>query len=203
MAIEKDELSDDPQTLEDYGLSRCTSWYQKSHLLGFYKGLLWYRKVDAGELDRWLREGSLVVNIVREYNRRPKSNNRFGYYPWFLKNKHLLDKRKPLGENHQEQAFQGWIKEAKSHLPLEEQTRDIENMLVGGRVSGGYGNCSPSRAQTTFLGSSLVRQMTTVSLCPWTDGKLGFRRFISRCFLGVIQWNYMPRVSEGRRLSML
>ncbi|KAL3453202.1 hypothetical protein BJX65DRAFT_263199 [Aspergillus insuetus] len=34
MAIGKDELPDDPQTLEDYGFRRCTTWYQKSHLLG-------------------------------------------------------------------------------------------------------------------------------------------------------------------------
>jgi hypothetical protein len=133
MAIGKGELPDDPQTLEDYGFSRCTTWYQKSHLLGLYKGLLWYLNVDARELDRWLREGSLVANIIRVYNRRPK-RSRGGYFPWFLKNKHLLDKTKPLNKNHEQKAFQTWIDEAKCYLPVEEQTRDIKDMQPRARL---------------------------------------------------------------------
>lgn len=40
-AVFLDKIPDDPQTIDDYGFSRCETWNQKSHLLGLYKGLLW------------------------------------------------------------------------------------------------------------------------------------------------------------------
>ncbi|KAJ0423603.1 hypothetical protein BJY00DRAFT_277887 [Aspergillus carlsbadensis] len=126
-AVLRDEIPDDPQTLEDYGFSRCITWNQKSHLAGLYKGLLLPLKVDAKKLDRWLHEGSLVLNIIREFHRLPEGS-RGSYFPWFLKNKHLLDSAEPLNESHHQQAPQVWIEEAKSYLPLEEQTRAITDM---------------------------------------------------------------------------
>jgi len=50
-AILRDEIPDDPQTVEDFGFNRCNSWAQKSHLLGLYKGLLIYLEIRSQEVN--------------------------------------------------------------------------------------------------------------------------------------------------------
>ncbi|KAF2120771.1 hypothetical protein BDV96DRAFT_595184 [Lophiotrema nucula] len=94
-AVLEDELPDDPQTLDDYGFSRCKTWNQKSHLLGLYGGLLKGDKLSSEEVDEWRRSGTLVENIVSKYMAIPE-RYRGSYFPWFLQHKYLLEDDFPV-----------------------------------------------------------------------------------------------------------
>jgi hypothetical protein len=53
MAVIKDEFPNDPQTMEDYGFSRCEKQQEQSHLLGLYGGLFKGPSISSQELDQW------------------------------------------------------------------------------------------------------------------------------------------------------
>ncbi|KAL2867333.1 uncharacterized protein BJX67DRAFT_381047 [Aspergillus lucknowensis] len=127
IAVIKDELPDDPQTLDDYGFSRCRSWNQKSHLLGLYKGLLINLEVEVKAIDHWRREGTLVSNIIREFKRVP-DKSRGAYFPWFLKHTHLVDNKMPVQENQEHLVVLEWIEKAKAYLSPEDRVRDIKDI---------------------------------------------------------------------------
>jgi hypothetical protein len=120
-AVLDDSFPDDPQTMEDYGFSRCETWQQKSHLLGLYNGLLINigHCVSSQELDQWRKNGKLTENIINKYMEIPE-RSRGGYFPWFLKNKHLLDNRYNPSKSELEW-FNDSIREATNHLQPEDQ----------------------------------------------------------------------------------
>lgn len=93
-AVLRDEIPDDPQTIQDYGFARCTTWNQKSHLLGLYKGLFYPLNIKSGDLDRWRRDGVLVDKIIETFHKIPREEDRGGYFPWFLNHKELLSGEK-------------------------------------------------------------------------------------------------------------
>jgi hypothetical protein len=88
-AVLQDQIPDDPQTLEDYGFIRCRTWAMKSHLLGLYGGLIKTERASSTDLHTWRCEGTLVENIVAAYSSIPE-RFRGGYYPWFLRNKTIV-----------------------------------------------------------------------------------------------------------------
>ncbi|KAG6812093.1 hypothetical protein H0H92_004393 [Tricholoma furcatifolium] len=92
-AIRRDELPEDPQTLEDHGFVRAVSTMEKSRLLGLYKGLLMF--TDPKTLHKWRVNGTLVKEIKAVFDALPPGR-RGGYYPWFLENQHVLDRSIPL-----------------------------------------------------------------------------------------------------------
>ncbi|ORX95605.1 hypothetical protein BCR34DRAFT_607900 [Clohesyomyces aquaticus] len=88
-AVLEDEIPDDPQTMDDYGFSRCRIWSEKSHLLGLYGGML-KCDVSSEQMDDWKRSGTLVDNIVSYYMAIPE-DCRGGYFPWFQRHTFFLE----------------------------------------------------------------------------------------------------------------
>jgi hypothetical protein len=84
-----DEIPDDPQTVDDYGFSRCRTWSEKSHLLGLYGGML-KCDISSQQLDDWKRSGTLVDNIVSYYMAIPE-DCRGGYFSWFQRHKFVFE----------------------------------------------------------------------------------------------------------------
>lgn len=80
-----DRLPEDATVLEDYGFANFTHRLDRCYLLGLYIGLVKMIGVNSRSLSRWQREGTLVRNIKRHYNKRPP-DARGGYYPWLLRN---------------------------------------------------------------------------------------------------------------------
>ncbi|KAI9736765.1 MAG: hypothetical protein M1834_000969 [Cirrosporium novae-zelandiae] len=122
LACIQDEMPDDPQTLVDFGFNRLYNFMERSALLGLYKGLLLYSDVPAPTLHDWQVNGSLVENITDIYMRIPE-NCRGHYFPWFCKNKHILDGSKNEDESLQE-FVSTFYDEARLHLQVEDRDKD-------------------------------------------------------------------------------
>jgi hypothetical protein len=91
-AVLADLIPDNPQTLEDYGFNRCVEHHEKSHLLGLYIDLIKSPalKISSTTLDEWKQSDMLLENIIKVFTRLPE-RYRGGYFPWLLRNKHILD----------------------------------------------------------------------------------------------------------------
>lgn len=125
-AMLRDEIPDDPQTVEHFGFDKCTTWHQKSHLLGLYKGLL-YLDVEPVELDKWRSGGDLVEKIIETFERVPL-HNRGAYFPWFLRHKHLLaneDNIAGLTDSTEEDALRKSIEEVRPLLAPEDRKKEV------------------------------------------------------------------------------
>ncbi|KAG6844524.1 hypothetical protein H0H87_006180 [Tephrocybe sp. NHM501043] len=94
-AVRENLIPDDPQTLEDYGFDRAVTNTEKSMLLGLYIGLIERMDISPKEVNRWFVQGSLTKEIKAAYETLP-SGSQGGYYPWFLKNQHILDHSIPV-----------------------------------------------------------------------------------------------------------
>lgn len=90
----QDEIPDDPEVLADFGFNRCKTQSEVSHLLGVYIGLFKYLDVPSEHVDAWRRENTLLANITRCFQEVPESS-RGSYYPWLLRNTHVLEQSAP------------------------------------------------------------------------------------------------------------
>lgn len=127
-AVYSDEIPDDPQTAEDYGFTRCKTWYQKSHLLGLYGGLFKSLEVGPVELDRWRRDGELQQNIIEKFSQVPQGSQG-AYFPWYLRNIDLLNESTSEGgggdldsDTHE---FIQWLEHCRPFLPRNDKTKNI------------------------------------------------------------------------------
>lgn len=127
-AVYSNEIPDDPQTVEDYGFSRCTTWNQKSHLLGLYGGLIKVLEVGPSELDQWRRDGKLLKNIIEKFRQVPEGS-RGAYFPWIMKNTDLLDESASEGErgnlDSDRHEFIQWLECSRSYLPQRDKAKNI------------------------------------------------------------------------------
>ena len=80
----------DKQTLEDYGFNRAHTPFNQMMLLGLYQGLFKYLEINPETVLTWKREGILIQEIIKVFERIPPQN-RGQYYPWFLEHQDLLD----------------------------------------------------------------------------------------------------------------
>lgn len=106
LAVLEDELPDDPETCEDFGSSSFWDSHDRAQLFGLYVEALNVLKVPPRTIAHWVKEGTLNEIIVKEYNVIPDCS-RGDYYPWFLKHRHIIEKR--IGENDVMTRFLGKI----------------------------------------------------------------------------------------------
>lgn len=104
----------------DNGFCRCETWNQKSHLLGFYKGLLTIFEVRTQEVDWWRREGTLLKNIISKFNRIPEGS-RGSYFPWFPRHTRLLDNKNLGIEYSKSPPVRATLRNSGTHTSQENQ----------------------------------------------------------------------------------
>lgn len=95
--VVKNEIPKDDPTREAFGFNRCCSHNEQSHLLGLYIGLLLVPsgpQVSPVELDEWQREDLLAGKIIEKFSALPV-HGRGSYFPWFLRNQHVLETSTP------------------------------------------------------------------------------------------------------------
>lgn len=125
--VVKDQFPKDEQTREDFGFSRCSNHREESHLGGLYKGLLLMRDPEIGpvKLHEWQRKGLLARKIIEKFSAIPESS-RGSYFPWFLRNQHILDgpasSSQPDG---QVNPLQRALDAAKPYLEPEDRGKDL------------------------------------------------------------------------------
>ena len=110
-----DDMPKDPEVRKDYGFDAIAAsqidgdihwgsnfdlYTDEQKLLGLFQGLLktGYLGVDPLFLDQWRREGTLVKNITRTFERGLLPDKRGGYYPWFVGNRSRFEKIWSEGE---------------------------------------------------------------------------------------------------------
>ena len=108
----RDLLPIDEQTLEDYGFNRAYTPFNKTMLMGLYQGLFGYFEINPKMVLTWKREGILIQEIKKVFERNPPQN-RGQYYPWFLEHQDLLDPLqepsiKVMEDFHLEAAMRAW-----------------------------------------------------------------------------------------------
>lgn len=91
LAVFQDKLPDDPKTCDDFGFSCFCDSRDLSRLFGLYIRLVNSRSVPSRTIAKWLEEGTLNANIVREYEAEPEGFRGL-YYPWFLEHRHIIEK---------------------------------------------------------------------------------------------------------------
>ncbi|KDN40183.1 hypothetical protein RSAG8_08246, partial [Rhizoctonia solani AG-8 WAC10335] len=84
---------EDTQVLRDYGFARVQIPRSENYLLGLFQGIIRYGEVDSREIHRQRRAGTLI-GYIKDYYEKIPIQARGGYYPWFLKNQHLLEPSK-------------------------------------------------------------------------------------------------------------
>ncbi|KAH6605051.1 hypothetical protein Trco_006758 [Trichoderma cornu-damae] len=122
-----DEFPQDPETREHFGFNRCRDWREQSHLLGLYKGLI-YLEVEAIQLNEWREKDILVSKIIETFS-KVSEQSRGGYFPWFLRNQHILDNSiPPLQFDGQDNPLQRAIDAARPYLDLEDRNKDLQQL---------------------------------------------------------------------------
>lgn len=116
----EDDIPKDEETREDFGFTRCRHSNEESHLFGLYRGLL-YLDVSPVELDTWCQKDILASKIIETFSAVPEES-RGGYFPWFLRNQHVLDRSTPRPSPHSLKAT--WLDEARALLDGEDRKRD-------------------------------------------------------------------------------
>ncbi|KAK0762955.1 hypothetical protein N5P37_004481 [Trichoderma harzianum] len=122
-----DRLPQDPETCEHFGFTRCRDGREKSYLSGLYQGLV-YLDVEAIQLNEWREKGILVSKIIEAFSRLSEQN-RGGYFPWFLRNQHILDSSTPpLQLDGKDNPLQRAINAARPYLDLEDRDKDLQQL---------------------------------------------------------------------------
>ncbi|KAF8675115.1 hypothetical protein RHS04_06927 [Rhizoctonia solani] len=79
----------DVQLCQDYGFAQAQFEQSESRLLSLFQGIITYGNIDSRKIHQQRLAGTLIDYIKNYYENIP-AYARGGYYPWFLKNQHLL-----------------------------------------------------------------------------------------------------------------
>lgn len=127
--VVKDQFPKDPQTREDFGFSRCSHPREESNLLGLYRGLLLLipgLEIEPVKLNEWQRKGLLARKTIENFSTLPEAS-RGAYFPWFLRNQHILDG--PISSSSQPDdqvnPLQRALDAAKPFLEPEDRGKDL------------------------------------------------------------------------------
>jgi hypothetical protein len=81
----------DEDVLEDFGFNNVPFGIERNYLLGVYQGLYLSGSVSTEDIHQWRIAGILADKIKEFYFGLPASQ-RGQYFPWFLRNSHVLDR---------------------------------------------------------------------------------------------------------------
>ncbi|KAL7912931.1 hypothetical protein GGI35DRAFT_476750 [Trichoderma velutinum] len=121
------QFPQDPEICEHFGFARCRSWREQSHLLGLYKGLL-ILNIGPIQLNTWREKDILVSKIIETFSKVPEQR-RGSYFPWFLRNQHILDSSLPPHQlRGEDNPLRRAIDAAKPLLNLEDRNKEFQQL---------------------------------------------------------------------------
>ncbi|KAH0489424.1 hypothetical protein TgHK011_009855 [Trichoderma gracile] len=122
-----DQLPKDPEALEHFGFTRCRDGRERSHLLGLYQGLL-HLGVGAVQLNDWRETDMLVSSIIEKFSKVP-AKCRGSYFPWFVRNQHILDiSRPPLELEGKDHPILRAVAAARPYLDPEDRAKEVKDL---------------------------------------------------------------------------
>lgn len=125
----RDLLPEDPGVREDFGFDRCKNPGEETNLFGLYIGVIKYHDISSEELHRWRTEGLLIDKIIELFSKLPEGS-RGGYYPWSLRNRHILegDEEVIRDEDDVDRYIQERYTEARAYLDVLDQNKAVEDL---------------------------------------------------------------------------
>lgn len=122
-----DQLPKDPEALEHFGFTRCRDGRERSHLLGLYQGLF-HLGVGPIQLNDWRERDILVSSIIDKFSKVP-AKCRGGYFPWFVRNQHILDNsRPPLELEGKDHPILRAVAAARPYLDPEDRAKEVKDL---------------------------------------------------------------------------
>lgn len=130
----KDEIPKDKQTQEGFGFTRCDDRNEESHPFGLRRGFLLFLKddeispINPIKLNEWQRSGCLTKKIIEKFSRFP-GESRGDYFPYFLRNQHVLDLSTPPAQlDGQDNPLLKAIDAVKLCLEPEDRGKDLRSL---------------------------------------------------------------------------
>lgn len=119
-------MPQDEDVLEDFGFNNALSSEDKSNLLGLYGGLYLSGNFVAEDIHKWRVEGILVDKIKEFYHNIPEYS-RGQYFPWFLKNTHVLERPMTKDEANQK-LIATFYDKARPYLDIEDRNKTAKDL---------------------------------------------------------------------------
>jgi hypothetical protein len=121
-----DLMPEDEDVLEDFGFNNVVFGVDRTSLLGLYKGLYRSDKFSAEDIHEWRVRGSLGEKIKEFYYGIPETY-RGQYFPWFLKNSHVLEH--PMTKDEAEQKLIAtFYDKARPYLDIKDRNKTAREL---------------------------------------------------------------------------
>ncbi|KAI4217542.1 MAG: hypothetical protein LQ351_000137 [Letrouitia transgressa] len=126
-------MPQDEDVLKDFGFNNVLSGGHTNYLLGVYQGLYLSGKFSAEDIHEW-RVGGILIDKIKEFYYSTPEYSRGEYFPWFLKNLHVLERPAMTEEEAQQKLIATFYDKARPYLDIEDHNktaRELEPVAKG------------------------------------------------------------------------
>ena len=125
-SLMEDLMPEEEEVLEDFGFNSVSFGKDRTYLLGVYMGLYLSGKFSAEDIHEW-RVGGILVAKIKEFYYGIPENSRGQYFPWFLKNLHVLE-RPMTQEEAQQKLIATFYDKARPYLDPEDRNKTARDL---------------------------------------------------------------------------
>ncbi|KAL9614184.1 MAG: hypothetical protein Q9167_001336 [Letrouitia subvulpina] len=125
-SLAEDLMPPDEDVLEDFGFNNVLSVGDMYYLLGVYGGLYLSGKFSAEDIHEWRVRG-ILVDKIKEFYYSIAENSRGEYFPWFLKNLHVLERPKTKDEG-QQKLIATFYDKARPYLDINDRNKTARDL---------------------------------------------------------------------------
>lgn len=150
----------DEDVLEDFGFNNVPFGGERTYLLGVYQGLYLSGSVSSENIHEWRITGILAEKIKEFYFGFPVSQ-RGQYFPWFLKNSHVLDQATSK-EEAQAKLIATFYDQARPYLDAEDRGKTARDLQPQAKrhsynlLAGILRRCSPNPMEENWYSFGFV-----------------------------------------------
>lgn len=126
-SLARDLIPQEEDVLEDFGFNNAGFGQERSYLFGVYAGLYRSGRFSAEELHEWRIAGILTEKIKGFFYSIPEES-RGSYFPWLLKNLHVLGRPMTREEANRNLAATLFDK-ARSYLDVEDRNKALDELM--------------------------------------------------------------------------
>ena len=125
-SMAEDLMPEEEDVLEEFGFNSVRFSEDANKLGGVYKGLYLSGTISAEDIHEW-RVGGILIDKIKEFYYSIPENSRGQYFPWFLKNLHVLER--PVTEHEAEQRLIAtFYDKAKPYLDIEDCNKTVKDL---------------------------------------------------------------------------
>ena len=129
-------MPQDEDVLEDFGFNNVLFGGDMAYLLGVYGGLYLSGKFSAEDIHEW-RIGCILVDKIKKFYYSIAENSRGQYFPWFLKNSHVLERPMTKDEG-QQKLIATFDDKARPYLDIEDCNQTARDLKPEAKKTSYY-----------------------------------------------------------------